>query len=115
MPKMTLKEAQEVLEKWPPNLALLIFDQSKTQEIDSIKYPEVSRLMLSRWYNFMNNLLEAARVVEREKCIEALNSVGIVDQIGSSEHAFDAWVQAKTQCIEALKILSDNQDNNEGN
>jgi hypothetical protein len=112
MNKMTLKEAQEVLEDWPQDLALLIFDQSKTQEFDSKKYPEISELMTLRWYNFITHLLEAARVVEREKCIEALNSVGIVDQIGSSEHAFDAWVQAKTQCIEALKILSDNQDNN---
>lgn len=93
MNKMTLKEAQEVLEGW-----------EKQQE---------------RWSDstlrYFKNLLEAARVVEVERCIKAVGSVVMKNALDGSVEELEAWVKAKHQCTEALRILSDNQEQNEGN
>lgn len=102
---MTLKEAQEVLEDWPQDLALLIFDQSKTQEFDSKKYPEISELMMLRWNNFITHLLEAARVVEAERICKLIDKFEVgIDYIKDDGEKWRAWKGLRQ------KILSDNQE-----
>jgi len=84
MPKMTLKEAQELLNRWEPGVTT--FEDFCAEDID--------------------HLLEAARVVERERTFTILHEAAM-----RTENIQSLDLIEKLQ----FEILSDNQDNNEGN
>lgn len=103
MPKMTLKEAQEVLEDYWRKVRYMIYSYELAS--DSKK----CSVILEETGNLIDNLLEAAKVVEANRCAEIVNTWFL--KTTDEESVRINYVRLINSRNEIMnQILSDNQE-----